>query len=363
MREKVGRNDPCPCGSGKKYKHCCLNLQSVSSDSAWRRQREASDRLTEEMQRFARRESPGKTWMRRGRSSTLRRFPFRSRKMTSERQIFSPWFLFDWDPERPTQRRGHQPRIGLIARSFLLKAGSRLSELEQVILDQATTQPVSFYEVMFSEPGERLVLRDVLLGGDTEVVERKGSQVLRAGDLCYGQIWKLPEVSTLGRMAPIRIPPGRKVEVIGLRAKLRKKIAKQGRELAARDLIRYAEEVRGIYLDIRDAPLLPPRLVNTDGDPIVFHTLTYQVGSAQVAFDALAPLAWGVSKEELWESAEVNDDGTLRSVEIEWAKKGNKKFKKRWDNTILGRLHISGRVLVAGGEFGAEPRGETSPRD
>jgi uncharacterized protein YecA (UPF0149 family) len=21
--KKVGRNDPCPCGSGKKYKHCC----------------------------------------------------------------------------------------------------------------------------------------------------------------------------------------------------------------------------------------------------------------------------------------------------------------------------------------------------
>jgi len=20
----VGRNDPCPCGSGKKYKHCCM---------------------------------------------------------------------------------------------------------------------------------------------------------------------------------------------------------------------------------------------------------------------------------------------------------------------------------------------------
>ncbi|MCK7531566.1 MAG: SEC-C domain-containing protein [Marinilabiliales bacterium] len=20
--KKVGRNDPCPCGSGKKYKHC-----------------------------------------------------------------------------------------------------------------------------------------------------------------------------------------------------------------------------------------------------------------------------------------------------------------------------------------------------
>ena len=23
--EKLGRNDPCPCGSGKKYKKCCLD--------------------------------------------------------------------------------------------------------------------------------------------------------------------------------------------------------------------------------------------------------------------------------------------------------------------------------------------------
>jgi len=23
----IGRNDPCPCGSGKKYKRCCLGTQ------------------------------------------------------------------------------------------------------------------------------------------------------------------------------------------------------------------------------------------------------------------------------------------------------------------------------------------------
>ncbi len=22
-KSKIGRNEPCPCGSGKKYKHCC----------------------------------------------------------------------------------------------------------------------------------------------------------------------------------------------------------------------------------------------------------------------------------------------------------------------------------------------------
>lgn len=31
MRRRVGRNDPCPCGSGKKYKYCCLEEESEAS--------------------------------------------------------------------------------------------------------------------------------------------------------------------------------------------------------------------------------------------------------------------------------------------------------------------------------------------
>ena len=27
---KPGRNDPCPCGSGKKYKHCCLDIDRAA---------------------------------------------------------------------------------------------------------------------------------------------------------------------------------------------------------------------------------------------------------------------------------------------------------------------------------------------
>lgn len=23
-KKKIGRNDPCPCGSGRKYKKCCM---------------------------------------------------------------------------------------------------------------------------------------------------------------------------------------------------------------------------------------------------------------------------------------------------------------------------------------------------
>ena len=27
---KIRRNDPCPCGSGKKYKHCCMRTSRVT---------------------------------------------------------------------------------------------------------------------------------------------------------------------------------------------------------------------------------------------------------------------------------------------------------------------------------------------
>ena len=32
-RHRVSRNDPCPCGSGKKYKHCCLRKEVESRPS------------------------------------------------------------------------------------------------------------------------------------------------------------------------------------------------------------------------------------------------------------------------------------------------------------------------------------------
>ena len=38
MKKKIGRNDPCPCGSGKKYKHCCLGRTDHQSEESPTRQ-------------------------------------------------------------------------------------------------------------------------------------------------------------------------------------------------------------------------------------------------------------------------------------------------------------------------------------
>ena len=272
-------------------------------------------------------------------------FPPPIDRYPKEEQVFMPYFLFDWDPDRPPVRRGRRPKPGVVTRAYMQERGHRLSELEQLILTESITRPLSFYEVVECTPGLGVTLRDVLIGGDSEVEEHSGSQHTRVGDLVYAQLCRLPDVTTLSRMAPVAFPPRMKAQVVRLREVLRRKIAKQNRDLGPEDLIRYAESIRAAYLDLRDGLSRPPSLCNTDGDPIVFHTLNFQIGSAQVAFDALATLAWGETKEDLLDAAEMDSDGTLRAIKFDWKKKGNQ-MHPTWDNTIMGHLEISGRSLI-----------------
>ncbi len=53
---RTGRNDPCPCGSGKKYKNCCLNKDRIVRlrDMSWRQDEQAT---VEKLVAFAQRPS------------------------------------------------------------------------------------------------------------------------------------------------------------------------------------------------------------------------------------------------------------------------------------------------------------------
>ncbi len=341
---KIGRNDPCPCGSGKKYKRCCLAEQAAAYNH-WSRQREASDRLTRDMMSFAASRF-GEEMFTAWQDFEMTDYPAPLEDIEEERQIFMPYFLFHWDLEKPQRGKSDSGNAGLVTRSYLQEKGEQLTEMDRQFLEQAATQPLSFHEVVWSKPGERMEIRDVLVGGETEVIERTASRTVQQGDILYGQVWNLTEHAILGCLAPLGIPPEWKAEVIGLRRRLQKKIAKQNRNLSAEDLVRYAEEIRGTYLDIRDTLHAPPRFANTDGDPLVFHTLTFRVESTEAAFEALAPLALCRSKEEILEEAQFDEAGKLRSVEFSWLKKGNRKMST-WENTILGNIKIAEHSLIA----------------
>jgi len=342
-REKIGRNDPCPCGSGRKYKHCCLASQAAI-DSVWQRQHEESARLVGEMMKFAGREF-GELVLEAWKDFNMSDFPKPLDDAGEECRLFMPYYLFQWDPERsPRSKKTY--RRGLVASCYVGQESERFTELDWLFIEQATTQPISFYEVLRSHPGRGMAVRDILTGEETEVMERTASQTACPGDIIYAQIWHEPELAVLGCSAPMCIPPKKKIEVIELRKRLRKKIGKQNRDLTANDLVRYADTIREVYLDIRDAMHAPPRFANTDGELLHFHTLTFRVGSVAFAFQALAPLAVGFSREELLEDAEWDESGELLSVAFDWLKRGSRKMDA-WKNTILGSIKISKGRLVA----------------
>src|SRR5437870_9734208 len=200
---------------------------------------------------------------------------------------------------RPRGRRTGARRGGVIAKAFMLENACRLTEMQRQVLEQSMTQPLTFYEVISSHPGERIVLRDILTGQERAVREHTASKTVENGDIIFAQVLPMQGITTLGCCAPVRIPPRMKAEVIALRKKLRRKAKRENGEIWAQDLARYENDIREVYLNIRDLLNTPPRICNTDGDPLVLHTITFEIESPQAAFEALAPLAKGLSKEQL----------------------------------------------------------------
>jgi hypothetical protein len=108
-----GRNEPCPCGSGRKYKQCCLQV-AAEIDIRWRRLREAEGELVPDLLRFAL-ERWGEPYMDAawglfsGGAVPLADAP-------SDREFdatFIPWFLFDFSAgsvKHRSRRRGWPDR-------------------------------------------------------------------------------------------------------------------------------------------------------------------------------------------------------------------------------------------------------------
>lgn len=56
MPAKIGRNDPCPCGSGLKYKRCCLEKDQTAEHQQFVRAAEAAAAQRKEVETFLDRE-------------------------------------------------------------------------------------------------------------------------------------------------------------------------------------------------------------------------------------------------------------------------------------------------------------------
>jgi len=345
MSTAAGRNDPCPCGSGRKYKHCCLRRDEAIApeDLTWRRVGRAIDGLGdrilgEALQHFGR-DAVDEAWA----EFTLWEDEDGFDPDSPHIQLFMPWFLYNWLPDPEETEVPEAARDTTAAQACARRTGRRLDPLAARYIDACGRAPFSFHEVLAAEPGRGLRLRDVLLGTEVFAFEDSGSRDARAGDLMFARIVPIDGIAVIDGCGTAVIPPVEKPRIIELRRILQHEpdfSAALLRE-AELDLFELYHEIAGRSLD----PRLPV-LQNTDGERIAPQRLLWDIDDPGEAFAALAGLAAGESEEALRAAAEHDAAGRLVRAEIPWRKPGNA-VHQSWTNTVLGALRIDGRELRA----------------
>ena len=350
---KPGRNDPCPCGSGKKYKHCCLQVQETSQteDFLWHQIHHVIKGLPEKLLKFSVKHFEPEALLEAWGDFTLwseEEFDLHTPHM----RLFMPWFFYNWHPEFSGIDENTQDER-TTAQAFLDKYGKQLEPLLKRYIEQCCVTPFSFYDIVTVRPGDGFVLRDILTDAECYVTEHSGSMHAQAGQIVFGKLVKVDHVAILEASAPIFFPPIEKFAILELREEIYEIEDPPSQELL-RDFD-FEYEMLEIYHEIYDRLCNPsiPELCNTDDDPMVFQKLIYDIPSPQTALAALKQLCINSTEDELLEDAGFDADGELYSIEFPWLKRGNSK-QESWDNTVLGHIKIKGHQLTV--EVNSEER-------
>lgn len=178
---KIGRNDPCPCGSGKKYKQCHGPIDA-ERESAQRRIRQAPDtllpKLMDTLDRFAA-EMPralDRFWNGAHQVADVQELDRREDR-GSER--FLTWFVFD-----AVNDAGQTPIERLIADP----EGLELTDAEAQVLQSWGNVRLQPYEVLAIRKGFGLELRTLFGDHTLELEDHKASRRVEAGDVLIAHV-------------------------------------------------------------------------------------------------------------------------------------------------------------------------------
>ncbi len=236
-RALARRNDPCPCGSGRKHKHCCLGttgavplperVRWIWEKLVWFLERsdftgdvyEVADELGDD--------EPG------------------------GEALAASLVLFEDD----------------VVEEFLRLRGPLLPDDERNLVTQWSLVDRSVHEVVDVAPGVGMTLRDVRTGDVVDVRERLGSGRMGRGDLLLAHV----------------VPDGAGFQIIG--GALTVPLRLRDPLLATLDAEADAFEVATLI----GAASAPPTIVTTDGEPVVLCEARYRMSDAEglAALDAV----------------------------------------------------------------------------
>jgi len=327
-RTKLGRNDPCPCGSGLKYKRCCLakraaapftqeervsavgKLRDFADEELGPEDDEAYDAFYGPWRDDERFEALGGEWMELSES------------------VYDMWFFLD----RAVDGRRR-------AVDVFLDRDPPLSAGERRYLELARETSLRLYEVEDAAPGTSVTLRDVAAGTRLVVHERLGSRTMDRHALVAARVMPRgasgqPEIEA----GFLHIPDLIREAVVSQLAAHRESYRREKRGSDEKGFDEAAPPfVHEAWMScLIDPPL--PRLKNMDGDDISITRVRFEVADPD-GLEAALDGAQDVAREEEGKAAWL------------WSGKG-----PRGEPIVPGRIACSGQSLQL--ECNSAPRGE-----
>ena len=350
-RTRPGRNDPCPCGSGRKYKKCCLSRDKRASREHGR------GRLAVPPGGIA--GVPGQT-ADAAETALPHTHPSGRRHMAlHELDVFltceimefalarfgAAWREYEKDftdadavPELSAHWAVYHYRIdGTTALDrYLEEYGQRLPPARSAWLEAEAAAWLSVWEVIEVEPGRSMTLRDLLSHEERHVQETTASTMLVTRDAMLARIVDYGGISILGGVHRRPLPSRHAAEVVRslrggwLRRKRAMPLDRLRDEAFGRHLIRRWEAAVA-KLDERSG--FSPDLSNADGDPLLFTTDHFRIAPGAKPMVE----AWLATLEDV--NLPIPEDPAYVFLRPGGTRHGNV------GDTVMGRAIVSGETL------------------
>jgi hypothetical protein len=327
------RNSRCPCGSGKKYKHCHGSAVRTSQEAIYVRLRRLDGEATDVISKRIMKDSPGDSispaWKDYFQGDTAP-----PNEDDPETDPFFRWFLYNWTPPS-----GHKS-ADLIARGGDPRVNPELAQFIGAVL----RSPYSFYQVTAARESD-FDARDILRQTEITITDHSAARLLKPGFIIYARVVELEGIHFMmgcgADVLSIRSHP----LVIHLRNELRTEDNISDGPIPDELLLENEEVLRLAYFDLLEEELdSAPVLTNTDGDPLLMHTIRYRVNSFDAAFAALRELEPDASDDDLTQNEGDPRRGKLPSATIHWSKR--RKDSSKEDATIQAIFFLEGTTVT-----------------
>lgn len=278
---KIGRNNPCPCGSGKKYKKCCATADVTPLPAGTYNKQNSftqADRASAiskllrfaSMKEFEMDQELGITLFWGGRLAERSEEEIKSVKALGEQfEInFNTWFLFDMEVEDGNA----------VADIFLKREKSRLNPGELTYLTKAQQTHFRLYEVEQVDLNKGFLLNDLWTGESHRVQEKSATHFLVQWDLLAARLMNIEDGIWEIDGGIYNFHPGTKTSLL---KELRSEYKQFQRHLPGNDDVAFFKRIGMMFnhwwLDwVVFRPM--PQFVTFEGDTILLTKVIFTVG-------------------------------------------------------------------------------------